>query len=189
MRWQCENVKNFQFEQMQSQYVINPTVVGTEWTEWSIVQTKQSLSSPLSNLQLCQSLRAHPSSRRPPPPAWPSPGTPATQTPSPTTSSSTEPKGQTASSRRWTASPPPATASGACTPTRSTKSECRPSIASARGRLLLGWRPAQESRLQPVLHETSRPTLFHRTQWWSAGRSRRSPMDRWDERWNSSRFL
>ena len=120
---------------------------------------------------------------------WPSPGTPATQTPSPTTSSNTEPKGRTASSRRWTASPPPATASGACTPTRSTKSECRPSIASARGRRLLGWRPAQESRLRPVLHETSRPTLFHRTQWWSAGRSRRSPMDRWDERWSSSLFL
>lgn len=138
--------------------------------------------SPLSNPQLCQSLPAHPSSQRPPPPVWPSPGTRATQTPSPTTSFSTEPKGRRASTRRWTASPPPATASVDCTPTRSMRSGCRPSTASARGRPLRAWRPAQESRPRPALLETSRLTSYLRTRWWSAGRSRRNPTDRWDWR-------
>lgn len=136
--------------------------------------------------KLCQSLLAHLSSQRPPPQVWPSPGTLATQILSPTTSSSTEPKGRTASMRRLTASPPPAIALGDCTLTLSMKSECQPSIALARALPPYAWRLAQESRHRPALLEMSTPTLFLKTLWWSAGRSRRNPMDRWDEDWNSS---
>jgi len=165
---------------MYNRYTINllVTQVQIKNNKWSHINL---FLSPLSNPQLCRSLPAHPLSQRPPLPVWPSPGTPVTQTRSPTTSSSTEPKGRTASTRWWTASPPPATASGDCTPTPSTKSECQPSIASARAPPLHAWRPAQASRPRPARPETSGPTLYPRTQWWSAGRSRRNPMDRWDE--------
>lgn len=164
-----------------SSCVINLTVVCTICTE-SINRH----ISPLSNSKLCQSLPVHPSSRRPLPLAWPSPGILATPTQSPTTSSSTEPKGRTASMRRWTASPPPATASGDCIPTPSMKSECQPSTASARGPPPRVWRLGRESRPRPALPEMSRLTLSLRTLWWSAGRSRRNPTDRWDEDRNGS---
>lgn len=133
----------------------------------------------LSEPQLYQNLLALPSSRRPQPPASPSPGILVIPTLCHTTLFSTEPKGRTANTRPWTASPPPATALGGSTPTLSTRSGCQLSTASARVPHPPVWRLVQENKPLPALHKASRLTSFLRTVCSSAGKNLRSPMGRW----------
>lgn len=119
-------------------------------------------SFPLSS-QLYLELLVPPSSRRRPPPASPSPGTPVTPTLFPITSSSTVLNLRTASMRRWTPSPRPATASAGCTPTPSTRSVCPLSTPSARVRPATEWKLGPESKPLPAHRGTSRHASYHRT--------------------------